>query len=93
MSATFRRYMMATKATHKIGDISRDEPDLAAIHGEEGDDYIGNWVSGFGFIDVRFPKATTRELTEAERERYAAGSVRLAGNVTSTGVTAPGVTG
>jgi hypothetical protein len=28
--------------------------------------YIGMWVTGFGFFDVRFPKETTRELTKEE---------------------------
>lgn len=73
------RYMMATKAIHKLGDISRDLPDLAWIEGEDGDDYIGVWVEGFGFADVRFPKATTRELTAEERERYDGAHLELAG--------------
>jgi hypothetical protein len=64
------RYMMATKAIHKLGDISRDEPDLCIVSDEDGDDWIGQWVTGYGYINVRFPKATTRELTAAERERY-----------------------
>lgn len=64
------KYMMATTAIAKIGDISRDEPDICRIDREEGDDYIGAWVTGFGFFDVRFPKATTRELTDAEFEHY-----------------------
>jgi hypothetical protein len=63
-------YMMATRAMHKLGDISRDDPDLCIVDGEDGDDYIGVWVTGAGYIDVRFPKATTRELTEAERDHY-----------------------
>lgn len=67
---TLPRYVMATAAHHKLGDISRDEPDLAIIDREDGDDYVGQWVTGAGYIEVRFPKATTRELTEAERDRY-----------------------
>ena len=58
------KYMMATKAIHKLGNISRDEPDLCHVHAETATDYIGNWVTGFGFIDVKFPKKTTRNLTE-----------------------------
>lgn len=64
------RYMMATKAMHQLGDISRDEPDICRIDREDGDNYIGAWVEGFGFFDVRFPKVTTRELTAAEFEHY-----------------------
>lgn len=73
------RYMMATKAIHKLGDISRDLPDLAWITGEEGDDYIGVWVEGLGYFNVRFPKSTTRELTAEERERYDGAELELNG--------------
>ena len=61
-----KKYMMATKATHKLGDISRDKPDLCIIYREDDENYIGNWITGLGFIDVKFPKATTRELTSEE---------------------------
>jgi hypothetical protein len=64
------RYVMATRAHHKLGDISRIVPDLAYVTDEDDEAYIGQWVEGFGYINVRFPKATTRELTDAEREHY-----------------------
>lgn len=64
------KYMIGTIAIAKLGDISRKEGSLCQIHGEEGDDYIGNWITGFGFFDVKFPKSTTRELTEEEIEKY-----------------------
>ena len=64
------RYMMATKAIHQLGDISRDEPNLCVVYDEDEENYIGNWVTGLGFIDVKFHKSTTRELTEAEHEKY-----------------------
>lgn len=57
---------MATKAFHNLGDISRDEPDLCAISDEDDENWIGNWVTGLGFVFVKFPKETTRELTEEE---------------------------
>ena len=66
----FPRYMFGTTAIHQRGDISREAGDLCRIEREEGDDYIGAWVTGFGFIEVRFPKATTRALTEAEIEHW-----------------------
>jgi hypothetical protein len=71
--------MMATTATHKLGDISRDEPDLCLVHGQDGDDYLGNWVTGFGYINVRFPMATTRELTEEDKARYDGAALELSG--------------
>lgn len=75
------RYVMATKATHQLGDLSRDVPDLAWITGEDGDNWVGVWITGFGYIDVRFPKTTTRDLTPAEREHYAGQFVELNGEV------------
>lgn len=64
------RYMMATTAHHDLGDVSRDRPDLAVIYGETETDWIGQWAAGFGLVNVRFPKATTRGLTEAEKAHY-----------------------
>lgn len=64
------KYMMATTAIHKLGDISRDTPDLCVVSEEDEDNFYGNWVTGFGFISVRFPKTTTRNLTEDEIEKY-----------------------
>ncbi len=63
-------YMMATEAYHMLGNISSDEPDLMVAHAETDANYIGNWVTGFGLIDVCFPKATTRPLTDEEVEHY-----------------------
>ena len=64
------RYMMATTAILNLGDISSKEPDLCVIYSEDEENYIGNWVTGFDFIDVKFPKATTRELTDEEKEKW-----------------------
>lgn len=64
------RHMMATTAIHKLGDISRDEPDLCIVYKEDEENYIGNWVEGFGFIEVKFPKETTRPLTEEEKKSH-----------------------
>ncbi len=60
------KYMMATKAIHKIGDISRESEDICHVHKEREDHFIGSWVEGYGFIFVKFPKDTTRELTKEE---------------------------
>lgn len=64
--------MMATKAIHKLGDISRGCCDLCLVFDckETEDNYVGNWVEGLGFIDVKFPKNTTRELTQEEEDYY-----------------------
>lgn len=65
-----RRYVMATAAAHKLGDLSRDPAHLALVYGEDGDAYVGRWIEGFGYFDVRFPKATTRDLTADEIAEY-----------------------
>ena len=64
------RYMMATKAFHLLGDISCETPSLCSVYGEDSENYIGAWVEGFGFFDVKFPKDTTRELTGEEVEEW-----------------------
>jgi hypothetical protein len=73
------RYLMATTATHVMGDLTRDKPSLALIYGEDSDDWIGEWVTGIGYINVHFPKATTRQLTAEERAEYDGRTVQ-AGN-------------
>jgi len=64
------QYMMATKAFHQLGEISRDKEDICHIHDETEKYYIGSWITGLGFIEVKFPKETTRELTPDEVEKY-----------------------
>jgi hypothetical protein len=80
------RYMMATKAMHKLGDISSDEPDLCSIYDEDENDYIGAWVTGLGFFNVHFPKATTRELTPEEREKYGKMHLEMNGQYMGTAI-------
>ena len=70
MSKKVKKYMMATTAMHKLGNISRDEPHLCYIEKETDTNYIGSWVTGYGFFDVKFPKETTRDLTQEEVDRY-----------------------
>lgn len=84
-----QRFMMATKAQHLTGDISRDEPDLAYIDEEHEDHYVGEWVTGFGFAKVKFPKDTTRELTDEERAKFSQMHVELNGIVSPIGVQPP----
>lgn len=52
-------HMMATKAYHLLGQISNETPAVCFIYNETERFYVGNWVYGFGFIDVLFPKETT----------------------------------
>ncbi len=71
--------MMATKAIHHLGDISADKPTLCVVYGEDGENFIGEWAQGFGFADVKFPKSTTRPLTEAETEKLKGTKIRVGG--------------
>ena len=70
-------FMMATKAMHKLGDLSSDTPDLCVIYGEDEENYIGSWIYGFGYFDVRFPKSTTRDLSEEDLQCYTGQRVRI----------------
>lgn len=73
----FSKYMMATTALHLLGDISSSEPDLCHVYNEDEENYYGMWVTGYGFFDVKFPKETTRELTEEEIQKYNSMRVRI----------------
>jgi len=64
------QYKMATVANHKTGDISREGVDICIVCEEDDDNFYGNWIYGFGFVGVAFPKATTRDLTAEEIEKY-----------------------
>lgn len=70
MNSEYPKYMIATAAIHGMGDISRDTPDICVVHEENDLNYIGNWVTGFGFANVKFPKLTTRDLSPEEIESY-----------------------
>ena len=65
-----QNYKMATTAIHMLGDISRETADICIVSYEDDDNYYGNWVTGFGFVDVKFPKATTRDLNKKEIEKH-----------------------
>lgn len=71
------KHMIATTAIHKLGDISRkfDPNDnhmgnLCRVTKEDNENYYGMWITGYGFFDVKFPKKTTRELTQEEIEYF-----------------------
>ena len=64
MSAEIR---WGTEAHHMLGDISRPGGDFFWVDRETEDDYVGAWMTGFGFVEVRFPKDTTRDITPAEQ--------------------------
>jgi len=67
------KHMMATTATHKLGDLSREGDEienLCRVTKEDDENYYGMWITGMGFFNVQFPKATTRELTEVEIKKF-----------------------
>lgn len=64
-------YMMATKAWSKGNlNISKSTPSLCFVDREDEDNYIGNWLEGAAWIDVKFPKKTTRKLTKEEKDKH-----------------------
>jgi hypothetical protein len=70
---------MATRAWHKLigWRMAMPFPDLCYVKEEDRDNYFGFWVCGIGAIGVKFPKATTRDLTEAEADKLSRASFRL----------------
>ena len=64
--------MMATRAWHKLikWEMSMSKPDLCYIYHDDGENWIGQWEYGIGAFDVKFPKETTRDLTQEEFDRY-----------------------
>jgi hypothetical protein len=81
-SAVDGKIRVGTTAIHKMGDISRSEEfpwrdRLVFVRSESEDDYVGNWVEGFGFVGVFFPKETTRPLTADEVESLRGFDLRL----------------
>ena len=72
------RVLMGTEAYHQLGDISRDEPDYFYASGEDNENYYGAWVTGLGYVNVRFPKATSRPMTDGEAQWFAAQTVVIA---------------
>lgn len=72
-----RPYRMATKATHLTGDLSSEEPDICYIYGETKTYYVGMWLLGYGFGDVKFPKETTRKLTRKEADYWNTRGVQI----------------
>ena len=70
ISAPCDTHLMGTKAYHQLSEISRDKPGIFHAAHETDDYWIGSWVEGFGFFDVRFPKDTSRALTKEEVAHY-----------------------
>ena len=66
-----KRYMMATAASHMLGDVSREQDDVCVIMSEDPFYYIGQWATGLGLVGVQFPRSSTRELTDLERQTIA----------------------
>lgn len=63
-------YLMAREAYHLLGEVTRDEWDLAIVFKEDDENFYGNWVFGYGLIDVRFPKNKVEELNKKEITKY-----------------------
>lgn len=65
------RLSMATNAIHKECDLSETIPHLCLIYGEEGNYWVGRWVSIRPyFFDVLFYKNSTTILSEFDKEKH-----------------------
>jgi len=63
-------YIYATKAYHKMGEISREKGDVAIVSQKDTEFYCGNWVEGFGFIHVKFPIESSKVISKEEAEGF-----------------------
>ncbi len=72
-------YMMANQCVyHHTGELDQfSKYDIVIVFSEDAENYIGNWVTGFGFVGVRFPKDTTRPLTDEEADYYSGRATRI----------------
>ena len=61
--------MIATKAVTEKEDVSSETPDLCHVYEEHDDYYLGEWFSARGFLKTKFPKETTRKLTQEEIDK------------------------
>lgn len=62
-------HLMAKEGYHKMLNYINDTYAFIVVHSEYKDFYIGNWLEGFGFVDIQFPKNKTRSLTKEEQEK------------------------
>lgn len=60
-------------AFHKLGDIGRPESDrveFIMVRSAKSDFFVGNFVEGYGFFNVHFPRMACSAPTAAEKERF-----------------------
>ena len=61
--------LLATRAYHRLGDVSRKKLDLCFVSGETEKFFIGCWYKHSFLTDVIFPKKTTRKIASAEEAK------------------------
>lgn len=64
-----------------FSSVEYNETDLnehvCSIYGEDEENWYGSWITGAGYFDVRFPKSTTRALTEEEMAKLYSQEYRI----------------
>ena len=73
------KYMTAGTSYFPNGKFFSQKPDLCVVWGIKGDEYIGQYVYGTGFINIRFLRETTRNLNKAERKEHNGRKLCLSG--------------
>ena len=65
------KVMIGTIGYHQLGQLGGDDvEDWFYAVSETQDYWIGNWITGFGFFNILFPKDTSRGLTQKELEYF-----------------------
>lgn len=77
------KYKMARGSSHNLWkEEVHEEYELCIVFKEDEENWYGHFVEGMGFIDVCYPKKYTRELTEAEAEKYSVGAFEHSNGLT-----------
>ena len=80
------RVMWGTKANHQLGDISREMGDFCVVSYKPVDgSYVGNWITGIGFVGVKFPVFSTSTLTRKQRYTFNKSSFYIGSSVFKEG--------
>lgn len=60
------------KATHTLGDVTRDELDaeLICVVNEDSENWIGNYAEGLGLYGIKFAKSDCRDASDKEVEAW-----------------------
>ena len=57
-------------AIHTLGNLKREEDSHVFVVEDDESHFKGNFLDGYGFIDIKFNKEDVRELSDSEYSEY-----------------------